>query len=218
MHVLALVLQTLSLLLVGSRIFGLGVGLLVVGWGLANNFSSSPNIFALFLSRVLVKVSFVVRFYSRMVLTGLDMVRARLDIFLLQRFLVGENASLVFETLLDEVALTNICLYYQIEVSIVGQWFNRVRLAEKPWVVSKCKTLTGVVNSYAVICNALSKLVVQLGLAQLQVKMLFGDRDTEYLLLQLVLIAHNFFTGHSFRCVTLKTSVDKLNERVVVEF
>jgi hypothetical protein len=131
---------------------------------------------------------------------------------------VGENASLVFETLLDEVALTNIRFYYQIEIGIVGQWFNRVRLAEKPWVVSKCKTLTGVVNSYAVICNALSKLVVQLGLAQLQVKMLFGDRDTEYLLLQLVLIAHNFFTGHSFRCVTLKTSVDKLNERVVVEF
>jgi hypothetical protein len=47
-----------------------------------------------------------------------------------------KNASLVLKTLLDKVALTNICLYYQIEVGIVSQRLNSVGLAEKPWVVS----------------------------------------------------------------------------------
>jgi len=86
---------------------------LVVGWGFANELSTSTGIYSLFIGRVLLKVSFVVRFYSRIVLAwSLDAVRVGLDKLLLKRFLMAKNASLVFEAFLDKVALTNICLYY----------------------------------------------------------------------------------------------------------
>ena len=95
-HVLSLVLQTLGLLLVGSGIFGPRIGLLVVGRRLANNFSSSTSILLLFLLRGLLKVGFILRFYSRMLLANLGEFSALVEEFLLQLLLVAKNASLVF--------------------------------------------------------------------------------------------------------------------------
>jgi len=77
---------------------------------------------------------------------------------------VAENASLVFQTFSNKVALANVCLNNQIEIGIVGEWLDRIGLAKKPGVVSKSEALPGVVNGYTVICYSLSKLVIQLRL------------------------------------------------------